>query len=144
MAGEKGVPIILHNICGRLQALAAFQLAGCRMYRSARNALPSHHSRAASSANGACSKIVPQSQGLCCSMELGRASIYSKGVGLLVKGMRNRKRNATLFRPSITQMNLYDLRLSRRWLCGMPSSGLWRLVALIKTDVSEEHFALII
>jgi hypothetical protein len=77
-------------------------------------------------------------------MELGRASIYSKGVGLLVKGMRNRKRNATLFRPSITQMNLYDLRLSRRWLCGMPSSGLWRLVALIKTDVSEEHFALII
>jgi hypothetical protein len=37
--------------------------------------------------------------------------------------------------------NLYDLRFSRRWLWRMPSSGMWILVDLVCTDISEERIA---
>jgi hypothetical protein len=33
------------------------------------------------------------------------------------------------------------LRFSRRWLCRMPSSGMWRRVDIVRTDVSEERIA---
>jgi hypothetical protein len=39
---------------------------------------------------------------------------------------------------------MHDLRFSRRWLRRMPSSVMWRRVALVRTDVSEEHSASII
>jgi hypothetical protein len=39
---------------------------------------------------------------------------------------------------------VYDLRPSRRWLWRVPSSGMWRRVDLVWTDVSEERIASII
>jgi hypothetical protein len=38
----------------------------------------------------------------------------------------------------------YDLRFSRQWLWRMPSSGMWRHVTLVRTDVSEECLTSII
>jgi hypothetical protein len=59
MTEERSAPFILHNTYGKLQGLAAFLLARCRVYQSARSTPTPSRSRATSSANGACSKIVP-------------------------------------------------------------------------------------
>jgi hypothetical protein len=42
------------------------------------------------------------------------------------------------------QLFLSDRRFSRQWLGRMPSSGMWRHVALVRTDVSEECITFII
>jgi hypothetical protein len=75
----------------------SFILASCRVYQSEHRTPTPSHSRATSSANGACSKIVPivltsmlfngAEQGVC---------IQLKGVRLLVWGRRNRKKNLFL------------------------------------------------
>jgi hypothetical protein len=36
------------------------------------------------------------------------------------------------------------LWFTRRWLWNTPSSGMWRIVALVRTNVSGEHFTFII
>jgi hypothetical protein len=48
------------------------------------------------------------------------------------------------FSLSLTSQCLYDLRFSRWWLWRMPSSGMLRRVALVRTDVSEKRSASII
>jgi hypothetical protein len=41
-------------------------------------------------------------------------------------------------------VDLYDLRFLQRWLWRMPSSVMWRHVAFVRTEVSEDRIASII
>jgi hypothetical protein len=43
-----------------------------------------------------------------------------------------------------TVESMQDLRFSWRWLWSMPSSGIWRRVVLVWTDVSEEYISAIL
>jgi hypothetical protein len=49
------------------------------------------------------------------------------------------KKNQRKFKDDERKQNVWDLRVSRLWLCRMPPSGTWRRVSLVRTHVSEER-----
>ena len=80
----------------------SFILASCTVYQSEDSTPTPSHSRATSSANGACSKIVPivLTSMMFNGLEHG-LSIQLKGVISLVWGRRNRKKKSVSLVPNL-------------------------------------------
>jgi hypothetical protein len=57
------------------------------------------------------------------------------------EGIRRLLHLISLFSDEREHYVMKDLRLSRLWLSRMPSSGMWRRVDLVWTEVSEERTA---
>jgi hypothetical protein len=70
---------------------------------------------------------------------------WSMSSSAIWKPRSNLAGNTLPLRYRVQPVNaLYGLEFSRRWLWRMPSSGMLRLIALVRTDVSKEPIAFII